>query len=69
MAKKPNWDKVPSSRRDQIFAYNRKLAADTEAAEDMREVAAAVGELPPGQLKKIASPKLLAIFAKYGVGV
>lgn len=69
MAKKSNWGKVPSSRREQIFSYNRKLAADSEAAEDMREVAAAIGKLPPGQLKKIASPKLLAIFAKYGVGV
>lgn len=69
MAKKTNWGKVPSSRRDQIFEYNKKLAADGEAAKDMRTIAAAFGKLPPGQLKKILTDDIREILARYNVGV
>ena len=38
-----------------------------EGAEDMRAMAAAIGKLMPGQLKKILTADILAILAKYGV--
>ena len=37
------------------------------AAADMQTIAAAIGKLPPGQLKKILTGDILTILAKYGV--
>lgn len=37
------------------------------AAADMQTIAAAMSQLPPGQLKKILSDEIIAILAKYGV--
>lgn len=53
--------------RKQILAYNRTVAADAAAAADMRTIAAAMAQLPPGQLKKILAEDIIAILAKYGV--
>ena len=33
----------------------------------MRTIAAAIGKLPPGQLKKVLTDDIIAILAKYGV--
>lgn len=38
-----------------------------EGAEDMHTIAAAMAQLPPGQLKKILTDDIIAILAKYGV--
>lgn len=38
-----------------------------EAAKDMRDVAAAMAKLPPGQLKKVLTQDIIDILAKYGV--
>lgn len=53
--------------RERIIAYNRKVAADSAAAADMRTIAAAMKNLPPGQLKKVLSEDLIAVLRKYGV--
>ena len=37
------------------------------AAADMQTIAAAIGKLPPGQLKKILTQDIVDILAKYGV--
>lgn len=63
------WDKVPPGQRKRIFAYNKKRAADSEAAADMRKIAEAIGALPRGQLKKLLTDEVLAVLAKYGVEV
>lgn len=44
-----------------------EIQAAEGGAEDMRTLAAAMAQLPPGQLKKILSDDIIAILAKYGV--
>lgn len=53
--------------RKRIIAYNQAVAADAAAAADMRTIAAAMAQLPPGQLKKVLSDDVLAVLEKYGV--
>ena len=53
--------------RKRIIAYNQAVAADAAAAEDMRTIAAAMAQLPPGQLKKLLTDDIIAILGKYGV--
>lgn len=38
-----------------------------EMAEDMSAIAAAMAQLPPGQMKKILTQDIIDILAKYGV--
>ena len=49
----------------------RKRLVEIQAAEDgksdMQAIAAAMAKLPPGQLKKVLTGKIIAILAKYGV--
>lgn len=51
----------------------RKRLVEIRAAEDgeqdMRAMAAAIGKLPHGQLKKILTEDIITILAKYGVSV
>ena len=42
-----------------------EIQADKEAAEDMKTIAAAFAQLPPGQLKKILTDNIIAILEKY----
>ncbi len=63
------FDKVPTARKKAIFAYNAAKAADSAAAKDMHAIAAAIGELPPGQLKKILTDDIREILSRYGVEV
>ena len=44
-----------------------EIRAAEDCAEDMRILAAAMAKLPPGQLKKVLTEDIVAIFAKYGV--
>ena len=53
--------------RKRIIAYNQAVAADASAAADMRTIAAAMAQLPPGQLKKVLTQDIIDILAKYGV--
>lgn len=54
--------------RERILAYNRALAQRKEKAEDLDVIAAALLALPPGQLKKLLTPEVLAVLEKYGKG-
>lgn len=44
-----------------------EIQAAEGAAEDMRTIAAAMAQLPPGQLKKVLSEDVLTVLEKYGV--
>lgn len=44
-----------------------EIRAAEDGAEDMRTIAAAFSNLPPGQLKKVLTDDIIAILAKYGV--
>ncbi len=63
------YNKVPDAWKKRIFAFNAKRAADSAAAADMQLLAAAMGRLPAGQLKKLLTAEMLAILARYGVEV
>ena len=52
--------------RERILAYNRAMAQRKEKAEDMDVIATALLALPPGQLKKLLTPEVLAVLDKYG---
>ena len=49
----------------------KKRLVEIQAAEDgrndMQNIAAAMAQLPPGQLKKVLSDEIIAILGKYGV--
>ena len=55
--------------REKILAYNRAMAERKEKAEDMDVIAAALLTLPPGQLKKLLTPEVLAVMDKYGKNI
>lgn len=44
-----------------------EIHAAEGAAADMQTIAAAIGKLPHGQLKKVLTQDIIAILAKYGV--
>ena len=44
-----------------------EIRAAEDGANDMLAIAAAMANLPPGQLKKILTDDIIAILAKYGV--
>ena len=52
--------------REKILAYNRAMAERKEKAEDMDVIGAVLLTLPPGQLKKLLTPEVLAVLDKYG---
>lgn len=51
--------------REKIIAYNRAVQANAEKADDMGVVVAALAALPPGQLKKLLTPEVVAVIEKY----
>lgn len=46
-----------------------EIRAAEDGEQDMRAMAAAIGKLPHGQLKKILTEDIIAILSKYGVVV
>ena len=44
-----------------------EIQAAEGAAADMQAIAAAMAQLPPGQLKKVLTDEIIAILEKYGV--
>lgn len=59
------WQNVPKARKEQIFAFNKARAADAQAAQDLRQLLAA---LPPGQKKQLLKDETCAaILRKYGI--
>lgn len=55
--------------RAKIIAYNKAVIQNEEQADDMRVVAEELAKLPPGQLKKVLTQRVLEILAKYGIEV
>ena len=56
--------------RDKVLAYNRNRKAEGDKASDMDVVISKLGELPPGQLKKLLTDEeLCAVLRKYGMEV
>ena len=54
--------------RAKVLAFNKQRAADGEKASDMGIVIRKLGELPPGQLKKLfTDEELVSVLNKYGV--
>ncbi len=52
--------------REKILTYNKAAAARQAKADDMDALMAALGKLPPGQLKHILTDEVLAVLKKYG---
>ena len=44
-----------------------EIRAAEDGMDDMQAMAAAIGKLPPGQLKKVMTGEIIAILKKYGV--
>ena len=44
-----------------------EIRAAEDGGQDMRTIAAAMAQLPPGQLKKVLTQNVIDILAKYGV--
>lgn len=53
--------------KTKILAYNRALAKKGEKAEDLDIIVSEILTLPPGQLKKVLTDKVLAVLSKYGL--
>ena len=53
--------------REKILAYNKSVKEKGEKASDMDIIVAAFAKLPPGQLKKVLTDDVKAVFEKYGV--
>lgn len=52
--------------KDKVLAYNRhRKEVDIKAA-DLDVIVAEMGKLPPGQLKKVLTPEVIAVLEKYG---
>ena len=53
-----------------VLAFNQKRKAEGEKSSDMDVVIRKLGELPPGQLKKLLNDdELCAVLRKYGMDV
>ena len=52
--------------RAKILAYNRAAREKGEKAEDLDVILTELLKLPPGQLKKVLTQRVLEIFSKYG---
>ena len=52
--------------QEKILAYNRAAKARQAKADDMDVLIRAFLRLPPGQLKKVLTDKVLEVLAKYG---
>lgn len=56
--------------KGRVLAFNQKRKAEGEKAEDMDVVIRKLGELPPGQLKKLLTDEELCdVLRKYGMDV
>ena len=53
--------------RARIIAFNKAAAERKDKATDLDVLVAAFAKLPPGQLKKVLTDDVIAVFAKYGI--
>ena len=55
--------------RDKILSYNKAVKEKSEKATDMDILVAAIGKLPPGQMKKVLSDEVITVLRKYGIEI
>ena len=53
--------------REQILAYNKSVKEKGEKASDMDIILSSFAKLPKGQLKKVLTDDVIAVFNKYGI--
>lgn len=53
--------------RARIIAFNKAAAERKDKATDLDVLVAAFAKLPPGQLKKVLTDEVIAVFQKHGV--
>lgn len=53
--------------REKILAYNRSVAERAEKANDLDTIVTEIMKLPPGQLKKVLTDRVLFVLQKYGI--
>ena len=53
--------------RARIIAFNKAAAERKDKATDLDVLVSAFAKLPPGQLKKVLTDDVIAVFAKYGI--
>lgn len=53
--------------REKIIAYNKAVAERTKKATDLDIIVSEIMKLPPGQLKKVLTDKVIAVLEKYGI--
>ena len=53
--------------RNKIIAYNISVAERTEKAADLMTIVSELKKLPPGQLKKVLTDKVIAVLEKYDI--
>ena len=52
--------------RAKIIAYNKSVKEKREKASDLDIIVSEILMLPPGQLKKVLTDKVIAVLEKYG---
>lgn len=53
--------------REKIIAYNKSAAERAEKATDLDIIVSEIMKLPPGQLKKVLTDKVISVLEKYGI--
>ena len=53
--------------RAKILAYNKSVKEKGEKATDLDIIVAELTKLPPGQLKKVLTDKVIAVLEKHGI--
>jgi hypothetical protein len=53
--------------KSKIIAYNKKIKVKGEKADDLDIIVTEIMKLPPGQLKKVLTDKVIAVLEKYGI--
>ena len=53
--------------REKIIAYNKAIKEKGEKADDLDIIVSEIMKLPPGQLKKVLTDKVIAVLKKYGI--
>ena len=53
--------------REKIIAYNKSVAERAEKATDLDIIVSEIMKLPPGQLKKVLTDKVISVLEKYGI--
>ena len=57
---------MPNPWKNKVIAFNRHRAEVDGKAADVDVLVQAMLKLPPGQLKKLFTPDVLAVLSKYG---